>query len=350
MGGGQREMEGQRWKIWLMVVQPDREDIIRTLEAAGCDVTLGRSFKDTKHYTEPEIVEKVQDMDGLMVSTGELITRPIMEAGRRLRVVSKLGRGVEQIDISAATDLGILVTNTATDMNAISAAEYAVAMILSLAKKFKLADHNARRCLWRSVSHTLLNNKTVGIVGLGRIGSRVAQMLQPFQVKFLAYDPYLLTEKAQILGVELTDLETLLRESDFVTLHAVQTEETKGLIGEAQLKMMKPTAYLVNTARGGLIDEQALAKNLKEKRIAGAALDVFEPEVPEPSNPLLTEDIYLNTLYSPHTAGLNPDNEWRLPIVQMENCLSALRGEVPEFVVNREAIPRWRERIKLFEQ
>ncbi len=340
-------MEDQGWKVWLMVIQPEREDIVRALEAAGCEVTLGRSFTDTKHYTEEELVQKVQDKDGLMVSTGELITRRVMEAGGELRVVSKLGIGVEQIDVSAATDLGILVTNTPTEENFLSAAEYAVAMILSLAKKFKLADHNARLGLWRSVSNTLRRNKTVGIVGLGRIGSRVAQLLRPFEVRLLTSDPYVPTEKARALQVELTDLETLLKESDFVTLHAVQTSETRGLIGETQLRMMKSTAYLVNTARGGLIDEEALAKSLREHWIAGAALDVFEPEIPQPSNPLLAEDIYFNTLYSPHAAGLNPDVMRRLPMVQMENCLSALRGEVPEFVVNPEVIPRWRERIKI---
>jgi len=186
----------------------------------------------------------------------------------------------------------------------------------------------------------------VGIVGLGRIGSRVAQLLRPFEVKLLAFDPYVPTEKAKALEVELTALETLLKESDFVTLHAVETPETKGLIGEAQLRMMKPTAYLVNTSRGGLIDEGALAKSLREEWIAGAALDVFTPEIPQPDNPLLGKDIYFKTLYSPHAAALNPEVMWQMPIVQMENCLSALRGEVPEFVVNPEVIPRWRERVK----
>jgi len=152
-------------------------------------------------------------------------------------------------------------------------------------------------------------------------------------------------EKVKALGVELTDLETLLKESDFVTLHAVETAETRGLIGEAQLRMMKPTAYLVNTARGSLIDEEALAKSLRENWISGAALDVFEPEVPQPDSPLLSEDIYSKTLYSPHAATLNPEVMWQLPITQMENCLSALRGEVPQFVVNPEAVPRWRSRL-----
>lgn len=339
-------MEGKRWKVWLMVLQPGREDIIRGLEAGGCEVTRGRSFTDSKYFTEEDLIEKIPEMDGIMVTTGELITRRVMEAAKKLKVISKQGRGVEQIDVSAATDLGILVTNTVTELNTTSAAEYAVAMILSLAKKFKLADHNARRGLWRSVSNVLMKNKTIGIVGLGRIGSKVAQLLHPFEVKLLAFDPYAPADNAEALGVELTTLENLLKESDFVTLHAVQTQETRGLIGEAQLRMMKPTAFLVNTARGGLVDERALAKGLKEGRIAGAALDVFEPEVPDPDNPLLADDIYLTTIYSPHAAGLNPDNDWQIAIVQMENCITALRGDVPESVVNPEVLPKWRERFK----
>ncbi len=338
-------MSKQKWKVWLIGRDADREDIVRALEAAGCEVTLGRLFTDSWHYTEDELVDKVRDMDAIMISTGDgNITRQVMEAGTKLKVIAKRAIGVGDIEVSAATDLGILVTNTPIEEHYLSVAEYTVAMILSLAKNFKLADHNARRGLWRSVSHTFLRHKTVGIVGLGRIGSRVAQLLHLFEVKFLAYDPYIPAEKAKAVEVELTDLETLLKESDVVTLHAVETPETTGLIGEAELRMMKPTAYLVNTARGGLINAGALAKALREKVIAGAALDVFKPEILQPSNPLLDEDIYFQTLFSPHAAGLNPEVLWRWPLVQMENCLSALRGEVPEFVVNPEAIPKWQSR------
>jgi len=338
-------MGKQQWKVWLTGRDAGREDIVHALEAAGCEVTLGRLFTDTWHYTEEELVEKVDGMDAIMISTGDgNITRRVMEAGKKLKVIAKRAIGVGDIDVGAATDLGILVTNTPLELHYLSVAEFTVGMILALANNLKLADHNARRGLWRSVSNTLLRNKTVGTVGLGRIGSRVAELLRPFEVKLLAYDPYVLPEKAKALEVELTDLETLLKESDFVTLHAVETPQTIGLIGEAQLRMMKSTAYLVNTARGSLIDEGALARGLRENWISGAALDVFKPEIPQPDNPLLSEDIYFKTLFSPHAAALNPEVIWQLPILQMENCLSALRGEVPEFVMNPEAIPRWRDR------
>jgi D-3-phosphoglycerate dehydrogenase len=335
-----------QWKVWFTGRDEGREDIVRALEAAGCEVTLGRLFTDPWHYTEEELVEKARGMDAIMISTGDgHITRRVMEAGRKLKVIAKRAIGVGDIEVGAATDLGILVTNTPIELQYLSVAEFTVGMLLALANNFKLADRNARLGLWRSVSTTLLRNKTVGIVGLGRIGSRVAQLLRPFEVRLIAADPYVPAEKARALGVELTDLEALLKESDFVTLHAVETPGTRGLIGEAQLRMMKPSAYLVNTARGSLIDAGALARALKENWISGAALDVFEPEVPQPDNPLLSEDIYFKTLYSPHAAALNPEVTWQLPIVQMEDCLSALRGEVPKFVVNPEAIPKWRSRF-----
>ena len=294
----------KKWKVWLSGITEGREDIICSLEAAGCEVSLGRLFTDSWHYTEEQLIEKVREMDAIMISTGDgNITRRVIEAGNKLRVIAKRAIGVGDIDVSAATDLGVLVTNTPVELQYLSVAEFTVGLILAVANNLKLADYNARQGLWRSISTTLLRKKTIGIIGLGRIGSKVAELLSPFEVKFLAFDPYVSAEKAKALGIELTDLETLLRESDIVTLHAVETQETVGLVGEVQLRMMKPTAYLVNTARGDLIDEEALAKALKENWISGAALDVFKPEIPQPGNPLLDEDIFFKVLFSPHSAG-----------------------------------------------
>ena len=338
-------MVEKKWKVWLSGRDADRKDIIEALEAAGCEVSLGRLFTDTWHYTEDELAEKVKGMDAIMISTGDgNVTRCVMEAGKELKVIAKRAIGVGDIDVKAATELGILVTNTPLELHYLSVAEFTVSLMLALANNIKLADRNARQGLWRSVSNTLLRHKTVGIIGLGRIGTRVAELLRPFELKLLTYDPYVTAERAKALAVELTDLETLLRESDFVTLHAVETQETIGLINEARLHLMKPTACLINTARGSLIDEEALAKALKENLISGAALDVFRGEIPKPDNPLLSEDIYFKTIFSPHSAALNPEVVWQLPLLQLENCLTALRGEVPKCVVNPEAIPKWRKR------
>jgi len=244
-------MAKQQWKVWLTGRDAEREDIVRTLEAAGCEVTLGRLFTDPWHYTEDELVTKVQGMDAIMISTGDgNISRRVIEAGEKLKVIAKRAIGVGDIDVGAATESGILVTNTPVELQYLSVAEFTVGMLLAVANNLKLADHNARRGLWRSVSTTLFQDKTVGIVGLGRIGCRVAELIRPFRVRLLAFDPYVPAERAKALEVELTDLDTLLKESDFVTLHAVETPETIGLIGEPQLRMMKPTAYLVNTPGG----------------------------------------------------------------------------------------------------
>ncbi len=329
-------------------MMPGREDIIRALEDAGCEVIMGRSFTDlSKPYTEEQLIDKIQDVDALMItSREEVISRRVIEAGKRLKTIAKMGIGVEQIDLAAATERGVLVTNTPIEEDFLSIAEYTVGLILALGKNIKLADHNARLGKWRSVMNIMIRDKTVGIIGLGRIGSDVARLIRPFRVKLIAYDPYVSAEKAEGLAVRLTDLNTLLKESDFVTIHVVQTEETEGLIGEAQLRMMKPSAYLVNTARGALIDDEALAASLKERVIAGAALDVFEPEVPSPDNPLFDDELYFKTLFSPHTAGFNAEALQQMPIAQMENCLAALRGDIPEYVVNPDVIPKWRERVK----
>ena len=335
-----------RYQVFVTETRPGHEAVRSALEQAGCGVLLGRPFTDPAGpYSEQELCDLAADADALMVmGSRDRITRRVLEAAPRLRTIAKSGIGVECIDVRAATDLGILVSNTPIPENYLSVAEGTVARLLALAKQLRLADRNARSGLWRSITNTFLVDKTVGIVGLGRIGSRVAELLRPFQVRLIAYSPSVSPERARRFGVELVNLETLLRESDFVTLHAVVREENRGMIGETQLRKMKPTAYLVNTARGALLDEQALARALREGWIAGAALDVFDPEPPSPDSPLLADDLAGKTLLSPHSAAATPELRQRMPLVQLENCLRALRGEAPEYVANPEVLSRWRGR------
>jgi D-3-phosphoglycerate dehydrogenase / 2-oxoglutarate reductase len=331
--------------VWLTGRDSERRDILEALERAGCEVRLGRRFDDPWHYSEQQLMENSRDVDAIMLSTGDgQVTRRVMEAAPRLMVISKRAIGVGDIDVDAATNLGILVTNAPHDFHYLGVAEFTVAMILALANNVKLADHNARQGKWRSVRNTLLCGKTVGVVGLGRIGSAVVALMRPFGVRFLAFDPHVSAEGAQAAGVELVDLERLLAESDFVTLHAVETAETANMINEERLGLMKPTACLVNTARGSLVDEEAVARALREGRLREAALDVFRGEIPKPSNPLLDEGIFYQTLFAPHAAALNAEAVWAVPLVQLENCLAALRGEVPPNLVNAEALPSWRAR------
>jgi D-3-phosphoglycerate dehydrogenase len=282
----------------------------------------------------------------MMMGSRDQITRHVMEGAPKLSTIAKTGIGVECIDVAGATALGILVSNTPIPENYLSVAEGTLARILALAKDLKRADRNARLGRWRSITNTFLQGKTVGIVGLGRIGSRVAELLRPFQVRLVAYSPSVSPERARRFVVELVELQTLLRDSDFVTLHAVVTPRTRGMIGEAQLRLMKPTAYLINTARGALLDEKALARALREGWISGAALDVFETEPIAPENPLLGEDLFDKIVLSPHSAAATPELKAKMPQVQLENCLRALRGEVPEYVANPDVLSRWRGRFE----
>lgn len=335
-----------RYRVFVTEARPGQEALRSALEAEGCSVTFGRPFEDPAGpYSEDELRALVADADAvMMMGSRDRITRRVMEGGPKLKTIAKTGIGVEPIDVHAATELGILVSNTPIPENYLSVAEGTVARILALAKNLKLADRNARLGRWRSVTNAFLHGKTVGIVGLGRIGSRVAELLRPFQLRLVAYSPSVSPERGRRFGVELVDLPTLLRASDFVTLHAVVTPKTRGMIGEAELRRMKPTAYLVNTARGVLVDENALAQALREGWIAGAALDVFDPEPLHPDNPLLAEELFERTVLSPHSAATTPELRQKMPLVQMENCLRALRAETPEYVVNPEVLSRWRAR------
>ena len=335
-----------RWKVVWIEHRPNRRDLIQAMEEAGCEVVLGRPFTDAANeYSPDEIREMIADADALMVGTREHFPREVLAAGKRLGTVAKLGIGVERIDVPGATELGILVSNTPIAENYLGVAEGTLARILALAKDLKVGDRNARARKWRSVTNVYLKGKTIGIVGFGRIGRRVAELFQPWDVRLLAFDPYLSEQEIRQEGVEPVSLEALLQRSDFVTLHSVATSQNRNLIGPEELALMKPTAYLVNTARGALVDEPALAAALGEGRIAGAALDVFEPEPPSADNPLLAEELFDKTVYSPHTASSTPELSEKMPAVMVENCLRALRGEAPEFVVNPEVIPAWRARL-----
>ncbi len=333
------------WRVFWAEPLPGRDDVIRALRDGGCEVTLGRPFREAARvFSEDELIEILREVDGAMVGGRERWTRRVFAACPRLQTVAKLGIGVERIDAAAATELGILVTNTPVPENYLSVAEQAVGAIIAFTKNSKAAERAAREGRWRGVTNTLVKGKTVGIIGVGRIGSRVATLLRPFEVRLLGYDPYLSPEQLRTRGVEPTSLGDLLAQSDFVTMHVTVNKDNVGMMGEKEFRRMKPTAYFINTARGVVVNEQALAKALKEEWIAGAALDVFEPEPPGAENPLLDPAFEGRTLFSPHTAGVTHEAMWRMPLAQVDNILAAFRGEPPEWTVNPEAIPRWKSR------
>ena len=266
-----------------------------------------------------------------------------MEAAPRLRLVIVPFIGTDKIDIEVASRLGILVANSPTPENFIAVAEATVALTLMLQKRIKHNEAKMRRGEWaqRGDRGEFLFGKTVGLVGLGRVGSHVARRLVNWDVRLLATDPYVSAERARSLGATRVDLPTLLAESDVVSLHASLTDETRTLIGEKALRAMKPTAILINTARGEIADEEAIARALTEGWIAGAALDAFTREPLPASSPLRAVDPE-RLILTPHNVSHSEAGRRANLALALDQILAVGRGEPPAHCVNPETIPRWR--------
>lgn len=341
----------KKWKVFIAEPLDYREITHKELEESGCEVIIGRpiwKYPDWK-YSDDELIEACQDADGVMGASRDSYTRKFMESVKRLRVISKYGIGVEKIDIKAATDNGILVANTPVSENVDSVAEHAIALMLGLSKRLSFAFDHVRKGKWRDqdVEASELFGKTIGIIGLGRIGSAIVQRLGGWNTKFLGYDPYQTDDAFKRLGVLRVSLEELLRESDIVSINVVVTNETKKRIGENQLKLMKKNAFIINTSRGEVIDEKALVRAMQEGWIAGAGLDVTDPEPPLTDNPLFKME---NVIITPHIGGWTRGTLASIAKRATKNLLNALRGDLPESFVNPEAVPKWMERIKKVEE
>lgn len=246
----------------------------------GIDILCSCAEVDIKTGLTPEeIISLIGNYEALVVRSQTKVTAKVIEAGKKLKVIARAGVGVDNVDVEEATRRGILVVN-APDANVISAAEHAIALMLALARHIPQANAVLKSGVWQrgKFMGTEVRGKTLGIIGLGKVGSAVAKRAQALEMKLIAYDPYITADYARSRQVELIPLEQLLKESDFITLHLTLTPGTKGLIGAKELAMVKPTVRIINCARGGIIDEEALAKALKEGRVAGAAIDVFATE------------------------------------------------------------------------
>jgi D-3-phosphoglycerate dehydrogenase len=287
---------------------------------------------------EATLVANIPGKHGLVVRTAR-ITAKVIKAGDSLQVIGRHGVGYDNIDVATATRRGIPVVITPEAITE-SVAEHTVGCLLALAKRIGEADRELRRGNFGArLTHTgsELYGKTLGLVGLGRIGGRVAEICRTaFAMRHLAYDPYVAPQRAAELGVELVgDLGSLLAAADFVSLHAPLTAETRGLIGARQLATMKRTAYLVNTARGGMVDEAALIEALRDGTLAGAALDVFAQEPPPADSPLWSLD---NVIVTPHMASHTQEGLRRMAVDVAEEVLRVLRGERPRGAVNPEVL------------
>ncbi len=264
-------------------------DCLKQEKGIETDVKTGLS--------EEELVKVIPEYDALIVRSAVKVTKPIIDAAASLKIIGRAGVGVDNIDTDHATRKGIIVMNSPFG-NTISAAEHTVAMMLSLARNIPQADRKLKGGQWdrKSFTGTELNKKTLGVVGIGKVGKEVVVRAKSFNMKVIAYDPYISKEAAAEMEVELKELGDVLGESDFITVHTPLTPATRNLIGEKQFAMMKTGVRIINCARGGIINEQALADAIKKGKVKGAALDVYEEEPPLKSE-LLTLD---NTITTPH--------------------------------------------------
>lgn len=277
-----------------------------------------------------QLKQAVEHRDALMVRSQTKVTAEIIEAGRHLQVIGRPGVGVDNIDLDEATRQGVLVVNS-PEGNIVSTAEHTIAMLMGLARGIPAADAKLRSGVWdRSVKGREIRNKVLGIIGLGRVGRHVADLASGLHMTVIAYDPMISQGVAEKLGVRLVDMDTLLAEADFVTVHVPVNPSTKGLIGSRELRMMKPSALVINCARGGIIDEGALYEALEEGRIAGAAVDVFGKE-PAQDNILLRSNKVVAT---PHLAASTVEAETSAGMDVAEQIIAVLRGLPPKSPVN----------------
>jgi len=299
-----------------------------TVEALGPDFDV-RSVDGTDRSA---LLAAIADADAILVRSATKVDAEAIAAASKLKVVARAGVGLDNVDIKAATAAGVMVVNAPTS-NIISAAELTVGHILSLARHIPAAHAALAQGQWKRSKYTgtELFEKTVGIIGLGRIGALITARLQAFGVKVVAYDPYITSARAQQLGVTPVSLEELLQTSDFISIHMPKTPETTGMIGAEQLALMKPTASIVNVARGGLIDESALYDALVAGTIRSAGLDVFVSEPPAPETPLLALE---NVIVTPHLGASTDEAQEKAGVSVAKSVRLALDGELVPDAVN----------------
>jgi D-3-phosphoglycerate dehydrogenase / 2-oxoglutarate reductase len=278
----------------------------------------------------PALLAAIADADALLVRSATKVDAEALAASTRLKVVARAGVGLDNVDVPAATARGVMVVNAPTS-NIVSAAEHAIALLLSAARHIPAADASLRQGQWKRSSYTgvELNGKTVGIVGLGKIGQLVAQRLAAFGVTLVAYDPYIAPARAAQLGIEMLSLEDLLGRADAISIHLPKTPETLGLIGKDQLALTKPGVLIVNAARGGLVDEDALADAVRSGHVGGAGIDVYVEE-PTTSSPLFELE---QIVVTPHLGASTEEAQDRAGTDVARSVRLALAGEfVPDAV------------------
>lgn len=280
--------------------------------------------------TEERLIQKVKGIQGMVVGDFT-ITKRVMEAGKDLKVISKVGVGVDKIDVEAASKMKIWVTNT-PGANADAVADLTFGLMLAIARHIPQSLQAVKKGEWPKFQGRQLWEKTLGIIGVGAIGKRVALRAKGFSMRILGYDINKDNKFARENSLNYVELDTLFKESDYVTLHVPLIPETEGLINKETLSLMKPTAYLINIARGGVVKSNDLYLHLKEGKIAGAALDVLEEEPPKMNDPLLTLD---NVIITSHIGAFTVESMNNMGRISARNIISVLKGQHPLYSVNK---------------
>ena len=321
-------MESSKPKILITEALPLIEEEKKALEKQAFVKLATDTSEDT-------LIRESRDVTVIMVVYAK-ITKRIIALAENLRGIVRYGIGIDNIDLVAAREKGVVVTNV-PDYCVGTVADHTFALLLALSRKVLVADHMMRTGnygSWTSPIQRLrgvdCDGKQLGLIGLGKIGKAVAERARSFGMRVVTYDPYVSKDLANSLSIGLVDIGSLLANSDFVSIHVPLTPATKGLIGEKELRSMKKKSYLINTSRGSVIDEKALFKALKEGWIAGAALDVFEKEPPDPRNPLFGLD---NVILTPHIAYYTEESIRRLEMAAVEDTILILSGKPPKNLI-----------------
>ena len=281
--------------------------------------------------TPAELINTIADFDAIVVRSRTKVTQEVIEASRKLKIIARAGVGVDNVDVEAATEKGIMVVN-APESTSITVAEHTMGIILSLARKISIADKSVKDGKWEKSKFmgSELSGKTLGVIGMGRIGSQVASRCKAFNMEVLVNDPYITEEVASRLGAEIVDRDTLFKNADVITIHVPLTSETRHSIAEKEFAIMKENAIIINCARGGIIDEEDLYQALSHGKIGGAGLDVFEKEPPE-DNPLLSLE---NLVATPHIGASTREAQRDAAIIVAREIIKVLSGKSPKNVIN----------------